>query len=300
MLDFKGIIPPLATPFDESGAVQYDAFEGNFDKYLEAGIKGYLILGSTGESVYLEHSEKIGLVKAARKRLAKSMTLLVGTGQESTRATIELTKELADLGADAVLVKNPFYYKSMMNYAVYLAHYSAVADASPVPVIVYNVPVFTGISMEAKLLIELSKHPNIHGLKESSGEVGLMSQVVWNTDRARYPVMVGSAPTLFPCLTAGASGGVVAMADAAPKAMMDLYHAFVSGNYKKAANIQRIIAPAALAVTAKYGIPGLKAAMTFQGFRGGHPRSPLLPVSPAQREEIQELFRKMNSELAEQ
>jgi 4-hydroxy-2-oxoglutarate aldolase len=228
------------------------------------------------------------------------MTLLAGTGQESTRATIELTREMADLGVDGVLVKNPFYYKSQMTFDVYLAHYTAVADASPVPVIVYNVPVFTGISMEARLLIELSKHPNIRGLKESSGEAGLVSQVIWNTDREKYPVLVGAAPTLFPNLMTGARGGVLAMADAAPKAMLDLYRAFTAGDYKKAANIQRIIAPAAIAVTAKYGISGLKAAMTMEGFRAGEPRRPLLPVDTAQREEIQQLFRRMKNDLAEQ
>lgn len=300
MLDLKGIIPPLVTPFDADGSVLYDAFDRNFDRYFEAGIQGFLVLGSTGESVYLEHSEKVNLIKSARKRLSRSMMLLAGTGQESTRSTIELTKEMADLGVDAVLVKNPFYYKSQMTFDVYLAHYAAVADASPVPVIVYNVPAFTGISMEARLIIELSKHPNIRGLKESSGDAGLISQVVWNTDREKYPVLVGAAPTLFPNMMTGARGGVVAMADAAPKAMLDLYRAFVAGDYRKAANIQRIIAPAAAAVTTKFGISGLKAAMTMEGFAAGEPRRPLLPVNAAQREEIQQLFRQMKNDLAEQ
>src|SRR6516162_4644059 len=161
MLALKAIMPPLVTPFDENGSVRYDAFERNFDKYLEAGIQGYLVLGSNGESVYLEHSEKLKLIEIARRRVPSSMTLLAGTGVESTQATIRLTKEAADRGVDAVLVKNPFYFKPQMTFDVYMAHYTAVADASPVPVIIYNVPSFTGVPLESRLVIELSKHPNI-------------------------------------------------------------------------------------------------------------------------------------------
>src|SRR5215813_6802631 len=124
MLALKGMIPPLVTPFDESGNVSYDAFERNFDKYLEAGIQGYLVLGSNGESVYLEHSEKLKLIEIARRRVPSSMTLFAGTGVETTKATIQLTKEAADRGVDAVLVKNPFYYKSQMTFDVYYAHFT--------------------------------------------------------------------------------------------------------------------------------------------------------------------------------
>src|SRR5437763_15637205 len=181
----------MVTPFDDSGEVRYDCFERNIDKYLKAGIEGYLVLGSNGESVYLEHSEKLKLIEAARKHVPSSMMLLAGTGVESTRATIELTKEAADRGVDGVLVKNPFYFKSQMTFEVYLAHYTAVADASPVPVVIYNVPVFTGVPLQSRLVIELSKRPNIRGLKDSSGDVKLLSEVVWNTDQ--FPVLAGSA-----------------------------------------------------------------------------------------------------------
>src|SRR5215470_18263333 len=176
MFELKGIIPPMVTPFDPSGVVQYDSFERNVDKYIEAGIEGFLVLGSNGESVYLEHSEKLKLIEAARKRVPSSMMLLAGTGVESTQGTINLTKEAADRGVDAVLVKNPFYFKSQMTFDVYVAHYTSVADASPVPVIIYNVPVFTGISLQSKLVVELAKHPNIPGMKDSSGDVKLISE----------------------------------------------------------------------------------------------------------------------------
>src|SRR5438093_8705457 len=144
----------MVTPFDENGAVNYASFERNIEKYIEAGIEGYLVVGSTGESVYLEHSEKLKLIESARKKVPSSMTLLAGTGVESTQATITLTKEAADRGVDAVLVKNPFYFKSQMTDEVYLSHYTAVADASPVPLIVYSVPGVTGISLRSSLVME--------------------------------------------------------------------------------------------------------------------------------------------------
>src|SRR5262245_44781532 len=146
----------MVTPFDETGAIRYDYFEGNIEKYLEAGIEGYLVLGSNAESVYLEHSEKLKLIESARKRLPASSLLLAGTGMESTRATIELSKEAADRGVDAVLVKNPFYFKSQMTFDVYLAHYTAVADASPVPVAIYNVRAFPGGALPSPSLAGLA------------------------------------------------------------------------------------------------------------------------------------------------
>ena len=289
----------MVTPFDESGAVRYDCFERNIEKYVEAGIEGYLVLGSNGESVYLEHSEKLKLIEAARKRVPSSMMLLAGTGVESTQATINLTKEAADRGVDAVLVKNPFYFKSQMTFDVYVSHYTAVADASPIPVVIYNVPVFTGVPLQSKLVIELAKHPNIRGLKDSSGDPKLVSEVVWNTDGETFGVLAGAAPTLLPAFAAGARGGIVAIACAAPRAALALYRAFFAGDYKKAGALQRIIAPAAGAVTEKYGIAGLKSAMELEGFQAGYPRRPLLPLRPEQQEDLVRIFRRMNSELAE-
>src|SRR5438552_2234437 len=289
----------MVTPFDETGMVRYDAFERNVEEYLKAGLEGYLVLGSNGESVYLEHSEKLKLIEAARKRIPSSMTLLAGTGVESTRATIELTKQAAERGVDAVLVKNPFYFKSQMTFDVYMAHYTAVAEASPVPVIIYNVPVFTGVSLQSKLVIELAKHPNIRGMKDSSGDVKLISEVVWNTDGAKFPVIAGAAATLLPAMVSGARGGIIALACAAPRAALALYRAFAAGDYKKAGDVQRIIAPAAGAVTEKHGIAGLKGAMELEGFQPGVPRRPLLPLKSEQRQDIALVFRRMHSELAE-
>jgi 4-hydroxy-2-oxoglutarate aldolase len=299
MFDLKGIMPPLVTPFDERGAVQYDAFERNFDRYIEAGIEGFLVLGSNGESVYLEHDEKLKLIESARKRVPSSKMLLAGTGVETTAGTIRLCKEAADRGVDAVLVKTPFFYKAAMTHDVLFAHYTAVADASPIPVVLYNVPVFTGLSIEARIVIALSRHPNIAGIKESSGNVSLVQDILWNTDPASFSLVVGSAGTLFVNMMSGARGGIIALACASPRAGLELYKAHLSGNFARARSVQRIMSAAAIAVTGKYGIAGLKAAMAFEGFEAGFPRRPLLPLDAASRQDLEQIFRRMNSELAE-
>src|SRR5262245_26654770 len=297
MFDLKGIIPPLVTPFDETGAVQYADFERNFERYIEAGIRGFLVVGSTGESVYLEHDEKLKLIESARRAIPSSMMLLAGTGVETTAGTIRMTREAADRGVDAVLVKTPFFYKSSMTHDTLVAHYTAVADASPVPVILYNVPVFTGLSMEAKTVIALSQHPNIYGIKESSGNVVLIQEILWKTG-PNFPLVVGSAITLFVNLMSGARGGVVAIACAEPRACIDLYNAVSHGNTTRAAAIQRVIS-AAVGLTSKYGIAGLKAAMSLEGYAGGATRRPLLPVDAPARQEIEQVFARMKSELTE-
>jgi 4-hydroxy-2-oxoglutarate aldolase len=207
VFQLKGIISPVATPFDESGAVRYGDYERNLDKYVEAGIETFVLLGSTAESVYLEHDEKVKLLEIARKRVPSSVKLLAGTGLESTKATIELTKEAIDCGMDGVLVKNPSYYKPAMNSEVYLAHYSAVADASTVPVILYNIPVFTGVPLETALVTTLAAHPSISGLKDSSGNVQFLSEVVWAVNSLSFSVVAGVGSVLLPNMLAGAKEG---------------------------------------------------------------------------------------------
>jgi len=299
MIDLKGIMPPLVTPFDEGGAVQYSSFERNFDRYIEAGIEGFLVLGSNGESVHLEHDEKLKLIESARKRVPSSMMLLAGTGVDTTVGTIRLCKEAADRGVDAVLVKTPFFYKPSMTHDAFVAHYTAVADASPVPVVIYNVPVFTGISIEARTVVALSQHPNIIGIKESSGNVLLVQDILWNTDPSRFSLVVGAAATLFPNLMSGARGGIIAIACAAPRVGLELYRAHAAGNFVRARSVQRIMSAAAQAVTGKNGIAGLKAAMALEGFESGFPRRPLLPLGAEGIRDLEQIFRRMKSELAE-
>ena len=284
----RGILPPLTTPFREDGALDVAAFEANLAIYATQDLGGVLVLGSNGEAQVLEEAEKLTLVRAARARVP-DRTVLVGTGLESTRATIALTRKVADLGADAVLVLTPHYYKSQMTADALRAHFEAVADASSIPVLLYSVPAFTGITWPAGLAAELARHPLIRGMKESSGDVGLLGRLVASVP-PRFGVICGSAPVIYPALCVGAVGGILAAACCAPRPVTALYQAFQEGDHARARRLQEAVAPLAVAITATHGVAGLKAAMDLAGFRGGPVRAPLRPVKPEVREELRALL----------
>jgi 4-hydroxy-2-oxoglutarate aldolase len=273
----SGIFPPLTTPFRGDGALDTAGFERNLEAYAAQDLAGALVLGSNGEAASLDEDEKLTLVRLARARTA-SRTLLVGTGLESTRATITLTRKVADLGADAALVLTPSYYKSQMTQAALRAHFEAVADASPIPVLLYSVPAFTGIVFPLGLAAELAQHPQVRGMKESSGDVGLLGRIVASVPGS-FQVLCGNAPVIYPALCVGAVGGVLAAACCAPRPVGALYRAFVAGDHARARRLQEAIAPLAAAVTAVHGVAGLKAAMDLAGFQGGAARKPLMPVT---------------------
>jgi 4-hydroxy-2-oxoglutarate aldolase len=284
----RGILPPLTTPFREDGALDVAAFEANLEIYATQDLGGVLVLGSNGEAQVLDEAEKLTLVRAARARVP-DRTVLVGTGLESTRATIALTRKVADLGADAVLVLTPHYYKSQMTPDVLRRHFEAVADASSIPVLLYSVPAFTGIAWPAGLAAELARHPLIRGMKESSGDVGLLGRLVASVP-PRFHVICGNAPVIYPALCVGAVGGVLAAACCAPRPVTALYQAFQDGDHARARRLQDAIAPLATAITATWGVAGLKAAMDLAGFRGGPVRAPLVPVKPEVRDELRALL----------
>lgn len=285
----RGILPPLTTPFRSDGALDTAGFEANLEIYATRDLGGVLVLGSNGEAASLDEAEKLTLVRVARSR-AGSRTLLVGTGLESTSATIALTRKAADLGADAALVLTPHYYKSQMTPAALRAHFEAVADASPIPVLLYSVPAFTGLTFPVGLAAELAKHPQVRGMKESSGDVGLLGRIVASVPSA-FDVICGNAPVIYPALCVGAIGGILAVACCAPRPVAALYQAFVDGDHARARRLQEAIAPLAVAVTATYGVAGLKIAMDLAGFRGGPVRAPLLPLPDDAREALRSLLR---------
>jgi dihydrodipicolinate synthase/N-acetylneuraminate lyase len=288
-----GVIPPLVTPFLSDGRLDLASFERNLEAFAEHDLAGYLVLGSNGEAGSLEDEEKLALVGVARAH-AGTRVLLVGTGMESTRATIALTRKAAERGADAVLVLTPCYYKSQMSAEVLRRHFEAVADASPVPVLLYSVPAFTGIPWPPGLAAALAPHPRIAGMKESSGDIGLMGRIVSSVPPT-FRVLCGSGPVFFPALCVGAIGGVLAVANCAPRATAALYRAFAAGDAARARRLQEALTPLAVAVTATHGIAGLKAAMDLAGFQGGHLRSPLLPIPPSVRDELQPLLDRANA-----
>ncbi len=284
----RGIIPPLVTPFRADGALDLVAFEANLEAYAAWDLDGYLVLGSNGEAATLEEDEKLTLLTAAR-RLSSGRMLLAGTGRESTRATVAFTRKAADLGADAALVLTPHYYKPQMTVDALRRHYEAVADASPIPVLLYTVPAFTGLPCPPTLPALLAGHPRITGMKESSGDLGLLGRVLASLPSS-FQVACGSAPVLYPALCLGAVAGIVAVACCAPGAATALYRAYCGGDHARARALQAAITPLATAVTASHGVAGLKAAMDAAGLRGGSVRAPLLPAPPSLQAELKPLL----------
>jgi 4-hydroxy-2-oxoglutarate aldolase len=284
----EGIFPPLVTPFHPDGALDLASFESNLESYAAEDLAGYLVLGSNGEAASLDEDEKLSLVRAARRHAAER-TLLVGTGLESTRATIAFTRKVADAGADAALVLTPHYYKSQMTADALRCHYEAVADASPIPVLVYSVPAFTGIPFPVALAPALAAHPNIRGMKESSGDIGLLGRVV-SAVPASFSVLCGNAPVLYPAVCVGAVAGVLAIACCAPAPTLALFRAARCGDHERARRLQAALAPLATAVTATHGVAGLKVAMDLAGRKGGSVRAPLQPLEPSLHEGLRALL----------
>ncbi len=287
-MSLRGVIPPLVTPFRADGSLDLASFEDDVEALAAHDLAGFLVLGSNGEAGSLDDEEKATLVTAVRRRVPGRF-LLVGTGMESTRATVALTRKVADLGADAVLVLTPHYYKARMTPDALRRHFEAVADASPVPVYLYSVPAFTGLPWPPGLGSALAPHPRIAGMKESSGDVALLARIVSSVPD-RFEVACGNALVFYPALCLGAVGGVLAVANCVPRAATALYRAFVAGDHACARRIQEAILPLATSISTSYGVAGLKVAMRLAGMKGGEVRSPLLAAPPSAADELRPLL----------
>lgn len=288
-INFSGIFPPLPTSFDNNEKLLTEKIKLNIEHLSRYDLAGFLILGSNGEQVMLSEKEKVTAIRAAREALPAGRLLLAGTGCQSTRETISLTRAAAAEGADAVLVLNPFYYKGNMNQKELVKHYFDVADASPVPVLVYNMPANTGIDMTARMIIAMAEHPNIVGLKESGGNVVKMGEVLGSVKHG-FQVLAGGAGFLLPALVMGAAGGILASANIAPDHCLGIYRSFIAGDYARAKELQHKIIPLNAAVTSRWGVPALKVAMDLLGLYGGHVRRPLLPMDEDMREHLKEVL----------
>lgn len=285
--DLRGTFLPVTTPFDPvTGDVDVVAFRANLRAWFAHPIRGVLVAGSTGEAVYLDEGELADLLEATRDVVPQDRLVLVGTGAESTRATIKKTKKAADAGADAVLVKPPAFYKAAMTPEALARHYRAVADASPVPVIVYQVPLrLSTLEFPTGLVAELSKHPNIVGIKDSRGNLDLVGELVEHCADG-FQVMVGAGHILYGGLEVGAVGGIVAVGLMAPAEAAEISVAFHEGRKADAGRLQERIGPVHTGIVGGMGVPGIKAAMDMLGMRGGAPRPPLLPVGDVRRDEV--------------
>ena len=288
-MDLSGIFPALTTPFAADGSVSIADMKHNIQMYNRVGLAGYVVMGSTGESVLLSKSEMEAVLVAVKETASRDKKLIAGTGAESTAETIERTKRAAELGYDAALVKTPYYYKPAYKPEVYLQHYRRIADASPIPVMLYSVPQFTGVALEAPEVIALAEHPNIIGIKESSGNVQRVAEIIVGTPRD-FQMLVGSAATIYPSLAIGARGAILALGSALPDKCVKLYELFRQGKHEKARELQEVILRASKLVVSECGIAGVKYAMDQRGYRGGLPRLPLLPLKDEQKKRVNALL----------
>ncbi len=277
-MDLAGVLPPITTPFvPTDGSIDHDALARNAERWVTTGLRGLVALGSNGEAPLLDEAESDRVVETVRKAVPSTQLLIAGTGRESTRAAVDASRRAASLGADAVLVRTPSFFKPQMSSQVFVDHYTAIAESCPVPVILYNFTALTGVCPEVSVVAELSEHPNIVGMKESGGDAGYVSALV-DESADGFQVLVGSAPTFYSSLLCGAAGGIMAAACVAPEQCVELYQLVRGGRLDEARRLQRQMTPLARLVTRRYGVPGLKAALDLIGFAGGPPRAPLHPA----------------------
>ncbi|MBW2066379.1 MAG: dihydrodipicolinate synthase family protein [Deltaproteobacteria bacterium] len=289
-LNLEGIFPPIPTPFMD-GEVAYEHLSKNVRKWAKTGIKGFVVLGSNGEFVFLSEYEKKRVLETVVGSAPDDMLIIAGTGCESTIETQKLTRACAELGAHAALVVTPHYFAEGMNPGALIKYYTMVADDSPIPILLYNVPKFTHVHLTPAVVAELSGHPNIVGIKDSSGSLGLLGEFLTSTDKD-FQVLAGTASVLFGALALGCPGGILALANVAPEACVRIYNLVREGRYEEARSIQLRMIPVDKAVTATYGISGLKSALDMVGYFGGDPRLPLLPSTEEEKANIREILKR--------
>jgi len=290
-MKLQGIFPPITTPFDHNGNIYPTKVRHNVEKWNRTSLSGYVVMGSTGESVFLTTEEKISLWEMVAKHAASDKLLITGTGMESVRETVALTNRAAEIGYKAAMVRTPHYYKNLLNRADAQAlYYRAVADQAKIPLIIYNWPQATGIDIPVEAVVALSEHPNVIAIKESSGSLEKVMQMIREVKHG-FQVLVGSAPTLWPSLLMGACGAILAYANAAPYSTIAIWEAYRTREEAAGLDWQNRIGRPSTLVTVKYGIPGLKYAMDLNGYYGGPPRLPLSVPTDAAKKEIEEAFR---------
>jgi len=283
---FEGIFAALTTPFASDGSLALDKFRENLGRYNRTRLRGYVVVGSTGESVLLSFDEIDRLWNTAREFAAPGKLLIAGAGVDSTSETVAHARRAADLGYDAVLIKTPHYFKPLLTSAALERHYLAVADASPLPLLIYSIPQYTGISITADWVARLAEHPNIVGIKESSGNVQLVSEII-HLCPPEFSTLVGSSGTLFPSLLLGAAGGILALACFLPEPAIEIYEATGAGDTARASRLQFALLSASRKIAGELGPTGVKYAMDCVGYYGGSPRPPLLPLSEAQKKTVE-------------
>ena len=271
---FSGVFTPIVTPFTTEDTVDEAALAGNVERWMKTPLTGLVVLGSNGEAAQLDDDEADRVIEIVRKHVPRDRPLIAGTGRESTKATIAANARAAAAGVDAVLVRTPSFFKAQMSADVFVRHYTEVADASPVPVLLYNVTMFTGVTMQVEAVERLAVHPNIVGMKESGSDIGYISELIARTPD-NFTLLAGSATTYFHALCAGCDGGILALAALLPDACVRMQTLVREQRLAEARVLQHWVTPLARSVGSTYGVAGLKAALDLAGYRGGLPRPPM-------------------------
>jgi len=291
-LDISGIYPPIPTPFNEDESIAFDKLKLNMDKWNKIPFRGYVVQGSNGECCFQTWDEKIQMVAETKKLATADKLIIGGSGCESTRDTVLMSEKMAAAGADAVLVVNPFYYKAGMNHQALTAHFTRVADQSPVPVILYNVPANTGMDIPPEVVVSLAQHPNIVGMKDSGGDITRIAALCFQTEGLDFQILAGSAGFLLAAYNVGCVGGVLGLANVLGEEVCRLQQLAKTQDLKAAMDLQlRLVGPNTC-VTRKYGVPGLKTALEWFGYFGGATRMPLVPLTSAEVESMRNVFKK--------
>lgn len=290
----KGVIPPMITPFKDNGDVDYDKHIANIKKWNHYDLGGYLVLGSNSETVYLNEEEKLELIKITVENKKDGIPVLVGTALESTKETIMLTNKAAQLGADAALLVTPFYYGSNMNDEALIGYYTDVADNIEIPALIYNVTKFTHVNISPKAVSVLAGHPNIIGMKDSSGSIPQLIDFKRAVGGNEFNLMVGTASAWYPALTLGIEASVMALVNCCPEECVNVQKEYEAGNYKKSQELYERMFPVNSAVTGKFGIAGLKYACDLLGFYGGYVRKPMVQIKEEDKKELEKILKSAN------
>jgi len=285
-VNLEGVFPPIPTPFADD-SIDHNSLAGNISRWMQTRLAGLVVLGSNGEAPLLDDAESDEVIETARAHVPRDRTLIVGVGRESTAATVGAAKRAANLGADVVLVRTPSFYKNVMTSDAFVRHYIAVADASPVPMLLYNVSIFTGVNLLPDAAERLASHPNIVGLKESNADLVQLAETIARTPED-FVVLGGSAPTFYHALCAGVDGGVLAISAVVPDICVEMVDLVRKQRHAEALALQRRITPLGRLLGAMHGVAGLKYALDQIGYVGGPTRLPLGTVAPDAQKQIRE------------
>jgi 4-hydroxy-2-oxoglutarate aldolase len=285
-VNLEGVFPPIPTPFVDD-SIDHAALATNVTRWMHHPLAGLVVLGSNGEAPLLDDAESDAVIATVRDHVPHSRTLIAGVGRESTAATIAVARRAARIGADAVLVRTPSFYKNVMTTDAFVRYYTAVADASPVPVLLYNVTLFTGVNLLPEAVERLASHPNVIGIKESNADLVQLADTIARTPD-EFVVLGGSAPTFYHALCAGVDGGVLAIAAVVPDLCVDMFNMVRARQHAEALALQRRVTPLGRLLGATHGVAGLKYALDQTGYSGGPTRPPLGTVPPEAQKQIRE------------